>query len=352
MASATQTQPDLLTLQTIYLCGVSYLADPALMPGLIEKTQKPSDQGSWRCLWGPALDDDEANLVFVAGYFPDSNPAPQSIVITVRGTDVDISDIWGIFEQIWEDLDAADPQPMPWAKNDPARIASGTLDGLDVIKGLTSGGLPLGVYLTTFLQDPANANVTTVVTGHSLGGCLATVVAMWIRTLTSKYSGPIQPVTFAAPTAGNADFVTYYDKLFPGARRFQNTLDVIPLAFYDLDEIDGIYDDDFLETPDPVWLGIAGMEVALDITGATYAQPTNGQQILTGTFSPDDATDWYGQALHQHHLATYLALLTGGTVDTAALPQQSVVHAKKARLTKRIGSPRQALNKLTPKTSS
>ena len=33
--------PDLLTLQTLYLCGVSYLADPALMPGLIEKTQLP-----------------------------------------------------------------------------------------------------------------------------------------------------------------------------------------------------------------------------------------------------------------------------------------------------------------------
>ncbi len=317
------------------------------MPGLIEKTQQPSSGGAWRCLWGPAQDSDEANLVFVAGYFPDTNLAPQSIVVTIRGTDVDVSDIWGILEQIWEDLDAADPQPMPWAQNDPARIAQGTLDGLTIIKELTdSSGQHLCDYLTAFLSRPTNANVTTVVTGHSLGGCLATVVAMWIRTLVASYRGTIQPITFAAPTAGNADFVKYYDQLFPQARRFQNTLDVIPLAFYDLDAIDSIYADNFLDTPDIVWLGIAGMEVALDITGVSYMQPANGQQILPGTFFPTDATDWYAQALHQHHLATYLALLTGTQVDTAALPQQSVVHAAKARLARRIGSPKHALTRL------
>jgi hypothetical protein len=35
------TLPDLLTFQTMYLCGVAYMADPALMPGMIEKTQVP-----------------------------------------------------------------------------------------------------------------------------------------------------------------------------------------------------------------------------------------------------------------------------------------------------------------------
>ena len=63
---------------------------------------------------------------------------PQSICVTIRGTDVDITDIWGILEQIWEDLDASDPQPMPWALNDPARLRRGTLDGLAIIQGLTA----------------------------------------------------------------------------------------------------------------------------------------------------------------------------------------------------------------------
>ena len=75
----------------------------------------PAGPRCWKCLWGPAQNDDDANLAFVAGYFPIANAAPQSIFVTIRGTDIDIGDIWGILWQIWEDLDAADPQPMPWA---------------------------------------------------------------------------------------------------------------------------------------------------------------------------------------------------------------------------------------------
>jgi triacylglycerol lipase len=341
--------PDLLTFQTMYLCGVAYMADAALMPGLIEKTQVPPSGGVWKCLWGPEENSDDANLAFVAGYFPDPNLAAQFICVTIRGTDVDVDDISGILYQMWEDLDVADPQPMPWALKDPARIASGTLDGLRVIQGLAdpTTGQTLTQFLTSFFAKPANANVKTVVTGHSLGGCLATVVAMWIRAqLLANYPGTIQPITFAAPTAGDSNFATYYDELFPQARRYQNTLDIIPLACYDLDAVNGIYANDMLETPDPIWLGILGMEAAFDITGASYAQPAQGQQLLPGSFFPDNSTDWYAQALHQHHLATYLGLLTGAPVDAAALPQPSVVHASKARLTRRLGSPRAALNRI------
>src|SRR5207253_10748719 len=128
-------------------------------------------------------------------------------------------------------------------------------------------------FLTAFFSQPANANVTTVVTGHSLGGCLATVVAMGIRVLLPNYRGVIQPITFAAPTAGNGDFASAYDALSPTARRFQNSLDIIPRAYYDLGGIDSIYADNMLETPDAVWLGLLGMEAALDIRGASYAQP-------------------------------------------------------------------------------
>lgn len=342
--------PDLLTFQTLYLCGVAYMADPALMPGLIEKAQLPPSGGVWRRLWGPAQDSDEANLAFVAGYYPDPNLAPQLICLTIRGTDVDVGDICGILEQVWEDLDAADPQPMPWALNDTARVASGTLDGLTIIQNLTAitqtGPQTLSQFLTAFFSQGANANVTTVVTGHSLGGCLASIVAMWIRAHFGNYRGAIQPITFAAPTAGNSDFAKDYNELFPLARRFQNTRDVIPLAYYDLDAINSIYQDYMLETPDPIWLGLLGMESALDIMHASYAQPAQGQQILPGSFFLNDSTDWYAQALHQHHLATYLALLTGTQADTTTMPQPRVAHARKARLAKRISSPGAALKRI------
>jgi hypothetical protein len=284
--------------------------------------------------------DDDANLAFVAGYFPDPNAAPQSIFVTIRGTDVDIDDIGGILWQIWEDLDADDPQPMPWALNDPARVASGTLDGLRTIQRLADFTQPpaqetLAQFLTTFFGKPANSKVTTVVTGHSLGGCLASIVAMWIRSLPlPNYQGSIQPITFAAPTAGNSNFAKYYNELFPSARRFQNTLDVIPLAYYNLDFIDSIYGG-MLPTPDVVKVGLAIMQEG--IAGVGYTQPAQGQQILPGTQLASD-TDWYAQALHQHHLATYLAVLTGTPVDTTALPQPNVARARKARLVELIGS--------------
>jgi lipase (class 3) len=348
MSNANPITPtaDALTLATLALCTASYLPDITTIPPAVQATPPLAAGGAWQCIWGPAQDSDESNLALVAGYFPGPGAGPQTICVTVRGTDFDITDIWGMLEQIWQDLDASDPQPMPWALDDPARIASGTLDGLAIIQGLTANGQTLGQFLSTFFAQAANANVVTLVTGHSLGGCLATIVATWLRVLLPDYRGAIQPITFAAPTAGNSQFTTYYNALFPAARRFQNSLDVIPLAYYDLGGIDSIYADNMLDTPDIIWLGVLGMKAALDIEGASYAQPAQGQQILSGIFLLNDSTDWYAQALHQHHLATYQALLTDTQVDTTKLPQPSVAHIAKARLIKRIGSIETALTRL------
>ena len=257
-ANPTLQTADALTLATLALCTASYLPDITAIPAAVAQTPPLAAGGQWQCIWGPVQDSDQSNLALVAGYFPGPNAAPQTICVTLRGTDFDITDIWGMLGQIWEDLDASDPQPMPWSLNDPARIASGTLDGLAIIQGLTANGQALGQFLTTFFSQPANANVTILITGHSLGGCLATIVATWIRVLLPNFRGAIQPITFAAPTAGNSEFATYYDELFPAARRFQNSLDVIPLAYYDLGAIDSIYAGNMLDTPDIVWLGGAG----------------------------------------------------------------------------------------------
>lgn len=350
MAGPTSAPADLLTLQTLYLCGVAYAADIPAIPGLVQNAPLPSSGGVWECLWGPAQDEDESNLAFVASYSASQGAVPQFITIAIRGTDANVNDIWGVLEQIWEDLDAADPQPMPWKPLGRELVAGGTLDGLTVITtDLTdpTTGQTLNQFLTTFLTQPAHATVKTVVTGHSLGGCLASIVAPWIDSIRpTSYMGAIQPITFAAPTAGNSDFANYYDGLFPMARRFQNSLDVIPLAYYDLDAINSIYETNMLWTPDIVWLGLLGMQGALDLMDASYAQPAQGQQLLPGLFFLNDSTDWFAQALHQHHLTTYLALLTGTQASMTMLPRPSVTHPKTARLVKRIGSPGIALTRL------
>jgi hypothetical protein len=71
---------------------------------------------------------------------------------------------------------------------------------------------------------------------------------------------------------------------------------------------------------------------------ASYVQPTRGQQILPGYFLINDQNDWYAQALHQHHLATYLSLLTGAALDETALPQSAAPRARNRKLSRSAAS--------------
>ena len=338
---ATLPKPDPLTMATLQLCSISYARDITTIPALVRAMPPLTQGGAWVSMWGPVQSSDQSNLAFVAGYCLSPGGAVVSIYVTVRGTNIYLGeDIWGILQQIWQDIDATSQVPLPWAPNNPARIAQGTYDGLGVIMGLTNTkGVSLGDYLKTFLGTKSNSNVATVVTGHSLGGCLATVVAPWIESIRPvSYTGTIQPITFAAPTAGNQDFATYYSTTFTTARRFQNTLDIIPKALQDLLDVGFIYSSYGLDTPDIVMAGIVGMQFWLDYYNMTYVQPPVGTQLLNGNFLVNAQWDWYDEALYQHHPATYRMLLTIQSVDESELPQSIVTLGAEGRIAKRIGS--------------
>ena len=94
------------------------------------------------------------------------------------------------------------------------------------------------VSLDTFLTA-APEGTPLLITGRSLGGCLASAlapcVANWINSAAS-----ISVYTIAAPSPGNADFAGYYNALFTDqagdstAFRFFNSLDVVPNAWASL----------------------------------------------------------------------------------------------------------------------
>jgi triacylglycerol lipase len=330
--TAAAPAPDELTLQTLYLCNIAYADDITTIPGLILKTPVKAIGGIWRRLWGPAEDSDQSNLAFVAGYFPNPSLGPKSICVTIRGTDVDIDDIWGIMEQVWEDIDGAYQTQLPKAPPN-VLVAQGTIEGLGVIETLTYNGETLGAFLDRFYRNSSSYTVPAIVTGHSLGGCLATVVAASMR-LYLPGPIPIQPITFAAPTAGNSNFASWYSTQFKTARRFQNTLDIIPMALQNLGGINSIYDNYGLYTPLFVQGSIDIMVDWMNDNGSSYVQPAQGQQILPGAFLINDQNDWYAQALHQHHLATYLGLLTNQQLDETALPQSSAPRARNRKRTR------------------
>jgi triacylglycerol lipase len=311
-ASAPAALPsDPFAVSYLQLCQVSYLPASSI-PTVIKQVPPLDPGGSWKCVWGPAQDWDDSNLVFVAAYYSGGIPVFASAVI--RGTDIDIDDPLGVVEQIWEDMDATSQGQLPWLDNGNVLVARGTLDALSVIQNLTSGGQTADQFLASFLQNPANQKPVLIVTGHSLGGCLTTVVAPWLQFQLKQTGGytPIVPATFAGPSAGNTAFAQYYDSCFSYAMRYVNSLDIAPLAWGNLADMDTIYDSCGLPIPDAALAALVGMGVLFWETGASYAQPFTNKAPMTGNCY--GAASWYDEAYYQHHTTTYMALMGGASI--------------------------------------
>ena len=293
----------------IALCIAAYQTVPACIkkiPDVIAAL--PGLPGShWRCSWGPATDADGSNLALVATALRESDNAPLFQVVVIRGTDkIDKhlkGHILGDIEQLYEDLGVMSQKSLPWLPPS-ACIAQGTADGLDVIQNLRWPNIlpnrTLEHYLANTQIGPVQDRPPIVVTGHSLGGCLTSVVAPWLAW--ALPGTRVHAISFAGPSAGNQPFVAYLASVIPTFRRYYNTLDVIPNWWATLGATNSIYSADGLDTPDLLivadWL--------FNKLDPHYAQPVTGVP-LSGEFT--FGLDWRGEAALQHHAQTYQSLL-------------------------------------------
>lgn len=71
-----------------------------------------------------------------------------------------------------------------------------------------------------------NANTKIILTGHSLGGAIATLAACYFYDK-GVAAENLEVYTFGAPPIGTEDFVTHYDQKFP-FYRLVNEFDIIP----------------------------------------------------------------------------------------------------------------------------
>lgn len=335
MMQPSTGKTDPFVIAYLQLCEVGYYAPADIVAGVA--ALPPLDPtGSWQCVWGPAQSHHNANLVYVAAYTMAAGMKPTFAAVVVRGTDTDVNDAWGAVEQIWEDLDIAHQVPLPWAPDNPARIANGTIDGLNDIESSTINGQTLSQFLSSYL--PANDNPVLVVTGHSLGGCLTTVIAPWLKNALAIPNLHIVPATFAGPTAGNAAFASYYDATFSNSIRVVNSLDIVPNCWATIHNDDDIYTPCNIKVPDLIYAAVVGFSVVMKGTHVTYVQPSKGLIPLTGVCS--GGTNWYSEAGAQHHAANYMKLLGGTSVSAPPAPETAAAKhpTPKSRLRARLGS--------------
>ena len=261
--------------------------------------------GPWTLEWGPS--NNAGNLVFVA-----LNSSKNVYAVAVRGTVED--DVTGFFTNILEDLDSLSLVPWLYPQSvTGAQIASGTNIALAQVIAMTDPVTDLGLldYLRSVISG---SNAQVIVTGHSLGGTLSSVVAPWIADQLPKAGNTgtvaVTPYTFAAPSAGNQAFVDYYTKLFPNSYRGVNTFDLAPMAWTELASIQTMYPTPGQSLWDYSKLLYGLVESAKLSVGQLYAQ-TN-QQAGTDSFQGPAISQlsFADEAMTQHDHNVYLQHVT------------------------------------------
>ena len=222
-----------MTLSTLAYVDENRTATQQQMMNDVNAGLEEAGYKAWRVVWGPALNADRSNLAYAA-----QNSISGQLAVSIRGSDFSFWLNW------IEDLAAITLVPydqfVPSASST-SQIARGTAIGLRQVLGMRDGTTSLETFLTV-----APERTPILITGHSLGGCLASALAPCVADWRGSAIG-ISVYTIAAPSPGNADFAAYYNALFSDqsgdstAFRFFNSLDVVPNAWASLTTVETYY---------------------------------------------------------------------------------------------------------------
>ena len=196
-------------------------------------------KADWEVVWGPALYTfKEGILEDNAMYVAQRISNPNQYVIAIRGTNGSSILDWMVEDlHVFNKVNWTSP-PEVQATGNP-QVSDATDIGLNILLSelKPDAGMPgAGMDITTWLARLTDHPVSLLFTGHSLGGALAPTLALWFRQYQGLAQGwdpdnnaTISAISFAGPTAGDADFALLSDRLL-GERclRVNNTLDIVP----------------------------------------------------------------------------------------------------------------------------
>jgi len=303
-----------MTLSTLAYVDENRTATQQQMIGEINAGLEEAGYPTWQVVWGPALNADRSNLAYAA-----RNSVTGELAVSIRGSDFSFWLNW------IEDLAAIRLVPydqfVPTASK-AAQIAFGTAIGLRQVLGMQDGTKSLETFLTA-----APEGTPILITGHSLGGCLASALAPCVANWVGNAAN-LSIYTIAAPSPGNADFAAYYNTLFTlqsghsTAFRFFNSLDVVPNAWESLATVETYYPPLVPCTSDITrvigraeaavggkycQLGELAVGSAIELSG-TLVTPLGAYR---GRLEPNafDNARFLWQADQQHACTTYQALL-------------------------------------------
>lgn len=291
MPQITYSDPQIsITLAT--LCYLDYGKFDQMHADLANTLARPElpPQNEWSLDWGPYHQG--KNLSFVV------KGPNNKYIYAVRGTE------FTAWHDLIEDVDVT-LTDLPW--NDSslsgAKIAQGAVDGW---KDLTQmGSTQIWDYIHSL---PANSEL--IVTGHSLGAMLASVMGLyfWSKAKSTSQSLTVTMYSFAGETAGNHDFATAVQS-YLGGTRYHNSLDVIPHAYAhdDLVDIKTIYPGNL--APDEVEKLL--LDRVIDCVGDRYVQPNLGNGELTHSrlYLESGWFKFIDEMLAQHKTYLYMWLL-------------------------------------------
>ncbi len=290
-------QPAVADSVLMTLAGIAYGA-AASIPDYLRKAGPTS--ADWTVAWMPKEDGTVVNFAFMA-----RDDGTGNHVIAIRGTYPN-----PLSSAYWDNARQDSPfgDMVDWSGAPGAKISAGTADAFDTLLKLedTHGS----TLQQAVAKLPANASVT--VTGHSLGGTLTPVLALW---LTGQFPDrTIEATSFAGMTPGNRAFAALFGqgtRLAGKVRRVYNSLDSVPYGWDRVLATIGFY------RPAPkggivVSAFIIFMAIRLSFGGYNYkavGTPVKLKGRVRPPFFSCNLVAYVIETLHQHMPDTYLSLL-------------------------------------------
>lgn len=272
----------------------------------------------WSLLWESA--ELNGNHAFVAG-------KGKEAALAIRGSLLGFSEA-ALQNWIYQDLHVATQENWPYAGDSvKASISTGSYNGwqnLQQLKDKTGKGL-----LYPLLDSLLRNGTRLLITGHSLGGNLASVYGSWLWARQQETgaggSDHINIITFGAPAAGNADFARDFNHKFPGSLRIENEYDIVPKfpVPEGFGKLGNLFSDSLAARR--ITIGYRNLTLSLDkvfafmntglsllslTTGLSPYQQTNGngklfKPALSGKNSSGSVGDWMNEAGFQHSIRQY-----------------------------------------------